>query len=43
MAALIAVGVVLARSTFALRGGAADEPTESVLTGAAAVAPASPD
>jgi hypothetical protein len=43
MAVLIAVGVVLARDSFALRGGADVEPSESVLTGAATVAPASPD
>jgi MFS transporter, DHA1 family, tetracycline resistance protein len=42
MAVLVVVGAVLARPWFALRGG---EPvlSESVLTGAAAVAPSTPD
>jgi hypothetical protein len=40
MCALILVGCILARGSFALRGGSAP-PTESVLTGAAAIAPAS--
>jgi hypothetical protein len=43
MAVLIVVGVVFARDSFSLRGGADVEPSESVLTGAATVAPASPD
>ena len=43
MAVFITVGVVLARGSFALRGGAGPAPSESVLTGTAAVAPASPD
>ena len=43
MVVLIALGAVLARGSFSLRGGVAGEPSESVLTGAAAVAPASAD
>jgi hypothetical protein len=42
MVVLIAVGAMFARGSFALRGGGAAA-SESVLTGAAAVAPASPD
>jgi MFS family permease len=42
MCALILLGVILARGAFALRGGETP-PSESVLTGAAAIAPASPD
>ena len=44
MVVLIVVGAVLARGSFALRGGSVDaEPGESVLTGTATVSPASPD
>jgi MFS family permease len=43
MAVFIAVGVVLARGSFSLRAGPNAEPSESVLTGTAAVAPSSPD
>ena len=44
MVVLIVVGAVLARGSFALRGGGVDaEPSESVLTGTATVSPASPD
>jgi MFS family permease len=43
MAVLIAAGVGLARGSFTLRGGADVEPSESVLTGTATAAPASPD
>jgi MFS family permease len=42
MTVLIAVGAALARGSFALRGGAAS-PSESVLTGAPAIAPSSAD
>jgi hypothetical protein len=42
MSALIVVGCVLARGSFGLHGGEAP-PAESVLTGAAAIAPASPE
>ena len=43
MAVLIIVGVALARGSFGLRGGDELGVSESVLTGTAAVAPASPD
>ena len=43
MAVLIAVGAVLARGSFSLRGGAEASASESVLTGTAASPARSPD